>query len=66
MMLDIFIGMEKKGILGEDNLSILKSLCAEINPSLLKKIEECELNLFGKTNSPDIYKEHSQVSQFVS
>ncbi|XP_054236986.1 caspase-8-like isoform X2 [Indicator indicator] len=54
MMLDIFIGMEKKGILGEDNLSILKRLCAEINISLLKKIEEYELNLIGKTNSPDI------------
>ncbi|XP_009888484.1 PREDICTED: caspase-8 [Charadrius vociferus] len=47
-MLDIFIEMEKKGILGEDNLSILKRLCAEINVSLLKKIEEYELNLFGE------------------
>ncbi|XP_074884241.1 caspase-8 isoform X1 [Buteo buteo] len=47
-MLDIFIEMEKKGILGEDNLSILKSLCAEINISLLKRIEEYELNLFGE------------------
>ncbi|XP_054236987.1 caspase-8-like isoform X3 [Indicator indicator] len=47
MMLDIFIGMEKKGILGEDNLSILKRLCAEINISLLKKIEEYELNLIA-------------------
>ncbi|NXN16029.1 CASP8 protein, partial [Indicator maculatus] len=66
MMLDIFIGMEKKGILGEDNLSILKRLCAEINISLLKKIEEYELNLIGKTNSPDSCKEYSQVSHFVS
>lgn len=48
-MLDVFIEMEKKGILGEDNLSILKSLCAEINISLLKRIEEYELNPFGKT-----------------
>ncbi|XP_010079372.1 PREDICTED: caspase-8, partial [Pterocles gutturalis] len=47
-MLDVFIEMEKKGILGEDNLSILKSLCAEINISLLKRIEEYELNLFGE------------------
>ncbi|NXG71467.1 CASP8 protein, partial [Baryphthengus martii] len=47
-MLDIFIDMEKKGILGEDNLSTLKSLCAEINISLLKRIEEYELNLFGE------------------
>ncbi|NWI70068.1 CASP8 protein, partial [Todus mexicanus] len=47
-MLNIFIDMEKKGILAEDNLSTLKSLCAEINISLLKRIEEYELNLFGK------------------
>lgn len=47
-MLDVFIEMEKKGILGEDNLSILKSLCAEINISLLKRIEEYEINLFGE------------------
>ncbi|NWU67184.1 CASP8 protein, partial [Pterocles burchelli] len=47
-MLDVFIEMEKKGILGEDNISILKSLCAEINISLLKRIEEYELNLFGE------------------
>ncbi|NXX41520.1 CASP8 protein, partial [Tricholaema leucomelas] len=63
MMLDIFVDMEKKGILGEDNLSVLKNLCAEINISLLKRIEEYELNLFGKTNSPDSYKERSQVGQ---
>ncbi|NXN34594.1 CASP8 protein, partial [Nycticryphes semicollaris] len=47
-MLDVFIEMEKKGILGEDNLSILKRLCAEINISLLKRIEDYELNLFGE------------------
>ncbi|XP_014809874.1 PREDICTED: caspase-8 [Calidris pugnax] len=47
-MLDVFMEMEKKGILGEDNLSVLKRLCAEINISLLKRIEEYELNLFGE------------------
>ncbi|XP_075567662.1 caspase-8 isoform X3 [Pelecanus crispus] len=47
-MLDVFIEMEKKGILGEDNLSILKNLCEAINYSLLKRIEEYELNLFGE------------------
>ncbi|NXD64648.1 CASP8 protein, partial [Eolophus roseicapillus] len=46
-MLDVFIEMEKKGILGEDNLSVLKSLCAEINFSLLKTIEEYEVK-FGE------------------
>ncbi|KFQ30388.1 Caspase-8, partial [Mesitornis unicolor] len=47
-MLDVFIEMEKKGILGEDNLSILKRVCAEINISLLKRIEDYEFNLFGE------------------
>ncbi|NXF37491.1 CASP8 protein, partial [Nyctibius bracteatus] len=47
-MLDVFIEMEKKEILGEDNLNILKSLCAEINISLLKRVEEYELNRFGE------------------
>ncbi|NWI28791.1 CASP8 protein, partial [Sula dactylatra] len=47
-MLDVFIEMEKKGILGEDNLGFLKNLCAEINISLLKRIEEYELNLVGE------------------
>ncbi|XP_069716890.1 caspase-8 isoform X2 [Phaenicophaeus curvirostris] len=46
-MLDIFIEMEKKGILGEENLSKLKTLCANINVSLLKRIEEYELK-FGE------------------
>ncbi|XP_074949894.1 caspase-8-like isoform X1 [Phalacrocorax aristotelis] len=49
-MLDVFIEMEKKGILGEDNLGFLRNICAEINISLLKRIEEYEINLFGKQN----------------
>ncbi|NXL84722.1 CASP8 protein, partial [Alectura lathami] len=47
-MLDVFIEMEKKGILREDNLTILKSLCERVDKSLLKKIEEYELNPFGE------------------
>ncbi|NXH21636.1 CASP8 protein, partial [Bucco capensis] len=47
-MLDVFTDLEKKEILEKDNLSILKNLCAEINISLLKRIEEYELNSFGK------------------
>uniref|UniRef100_A0A8C3J3L0 Caspase 8 n=1 Tax=Calidris pygmaea TaxID=425635 RepID=A0A8C3J3L0_9CHAR len=54
-MLDVFMEMEKKGILGEDNLRILKRLCAEINISLLKRIEEYELNLFGKTKQKGLF-----------
>ncbi|NWW92370.1 CASP8 protein, partial [Rhynochetos jubatus] len=54
-MLDVFIEMERKGILGEGNLHVLKSLCAEINTSLLKRIEEYELNLLGKTNQKSLF-----------
>lgn len=54
-MLDVFIEMEKKGILGEDNLSMLKRLCAGINISLLKRIEEYELSLFGKTKQKGLF-----------
>ncbi|NXU14860.1 CASP8 protein, partial [Pardalotus punctatus] len=46
-MLDIFTEMEKKGLLGKDNLSMLKSLCEEINISLWNRIED-GLNLFGQ------------------
>ncbi|NWU92254.1 CASP8 protein, partial [Upupa epops] len=47
-MLDVFIDMEKKGILGEDNLDLLKKLCQEINLSLLKRIEEYQVNHPGE------------------
>ncbi|NXS85887.1 CASP8 protein, partial [Erpornis zantholeuca] len=46
-MLDILTEMEKKGLLGRDNLSLLKSLCEEINISLWNRIED-GLNLFGQ------------------
>ncbi|NXC28590.1 CASP8 protein, partial [Campylorhamphus procurvoides] len=46
-MLDIFIEMEKKGLLGKDNLSMLKSLCEKVNISLWNRIEE-GLNRFGQ------------------
>nr|WJJ61469.1 caspase 8 [Andrias davidianus] len=39
-MLDIFIEMEKKGILGEDNLDILKEKCEKIDKGLVKNIED--------------------------
>lgn len=48
-MLDVFIEMEKKGILREDNLTVLKTICGKVDKSLLKKIEEYGLNSFGKT-----------------
>ncbi|NWT78352.1 CASP8 protein, partial [Lanius ludovicianus] len=46
-MLDIITEMEKKGLLGKDNLSMLKSLCEKINISLWNRIED-GLNLFGQ------------------
>ncbi|NXR25715.1 CASP8 protein, partial [Cinclus mexicanus] len=46
-MLDIFTEMEKKGLLGKDNLSMLKSLCEKINISLWNRIED-GLNLYGQ------------------
>ncbi|XP_009682548.1 caspase-8 [Struthio camelus] len=47
-MIDVFIEMEKKGILGEDNLKVLKTLCEKVDKSLVKKIEEYELNRCGE------------------
>ncbi|NWW60236.1 CASP8 protein, partial [Ifrita kowaldi] len=46
-MLDILTEMEKKGLLGKDNLSMLKSLCEKINISLWTRIED-GLSLFGQ------------------
>ncbi|XP_032494184.1 caspase-8 isoform X1 [Phocoena sinus] len=41
-LLDIFIEMEKRVILGERNLDTLKKICEQINKSLLKKINDYE------------------------
>ncbi|XP_003785176.2 caspase-8 isoform X1 [Otolemur garnettii] len=41
-LLDIFIEMEKRVILGEGNLDLLKRICSQINRSLLKKITDYE------------------------
>ncbi|XP_044888406.1 caspase-8-like isoform X2 [Mauremys mutica] len=43
-LIDVFIEMEKKGLLAEENLEILKTICEKIDKSLLKKIEEYELD----------------------
>ncbi|XP_032301875.1 caspase-8-like isoform X2 [Coturnix japonica] len=51
-MLDVFIEMEKKGILREDDLTVLKSICEKVDKSLLKKIEEYEFNTFGEGEMP--------------
>ncbi|KAM9736544.1 caspase-8 isoform 1-T3 [Dama dama] len=41
-LLDIFMEMEKRTILGEDNLDTLKRICEQVNKSLLKKIIDYE------------------------
>ncbi|XP_072473373.1 caspase-8 [Notamacropus eugenii] len=41
-LIDIFIEMEKRGILGEGNLDDLKKVCDVIDKNLLKKIEDYE------------------------
>uniref|UniRef100_A0A2K5QZ40 Caspase 8 n=1 Tax=Cebus imitator TaxID=2715852 RepID=A0A2K5QZ40_CEBIM len=41
-LLDIFIEMEKRVILGEEKLDVLKRVCDQINKSLLKIINEYE------------------------
>ncbi|XP_008579873.1 PREDICTED: caspase-8 [Galeopterus variegatus] len=41
-LLDIFMEMEKRVILGESNLDTLKRICDRINKSLLKKINDYE------------------------
>ncbi|NXC01263.1 CASP8 protein, partial [Orthonyx spaldingii] len=50
-MLNILTEMEKKGLLGKDNLSMLKSLCEKVNISLWNRIED-GLNLFGQEEMP--------------
>ncbi|KAI5178977.1 Caspase-8 [Manis pentadactyla] len=41
-MLDIFIEMEKRVILGERNLDTLRKICDQVNKNLLKKINDYE------------------------
>uniref|UniRef100_A0AAA9S9Y3 Caspase-8 n=2 Tax=Bos TaxID=9903 RepID=A0AAA9S9Y3_BOVIN len=41
-LLDIFVEMEKRTILGEENLDTLKRICEQVNKSLLKKIYDYE------------------------
>ncbi|EGV99437.1 caspase-8 [Cricetulus griseus] len=47
-LLDIFVEMEKRVILREENLDALKSICAQVNKSLLEKIEAYEKSSRGR------------------
>ncbi|NWV10645.1 CASP8 protein, partial [Ptilonorhynchus violaceus] len=64
-MLDIFTEMEKKGLLGKDNLSMLKSLCEKINISLWNRIED-GLNLFGQEEMLITEEERGSTGHLVS
>lgn len=48
-LLDIFIEMEKRALLGERNLDTLKKICEQINKSLLVKIHDYEDCSQGRT-----------------
>ncbi|NWW79622.1 CASP8 protein, partial [Climacteris rufus] len=64
-MLDIFTEMEKKGLLGKDNLSLLKSLCEKINISLWNRIED-GLDLFGQEEMLITEEERGSTGHLVS
>ncbi|XP_005070663.1 caspase-8 isoform X1 [Mesocricetus auratus] len=50
-LLDIFVEMEKRILLAEENLDPLKLICAEVNKSLLEKIEAYEKSSRGRRMS---------------
>ncbi|XP_036899510.1 caspase-8 [Sturnira hondurensis] len=56
-LLDIFIEMEKRVLLGERNLDTLKRICQQVNKSLLKKINDYEE--LSRDMSPSFVKEVS-------
>uniref|UniRef100_A0A2K5QZ81 Caspase 8 n=1 Tax=Cebus imitator TaxID=2715852 RepID=A0A2K5QZ81_CEBIM len=68
-LLDIFIEMEKRVILGEEKLDVLKRVCDQINKSLLKIINEYEEylskgeELFGVMAISDSPREQDSESQ---
>ncbi|KAK2501107.1 hypothetical protein MC885_009432 [Smutsia gigantea] len=76
-MLDIFIEMEKRVILGERNLDTLRRICDQVNKSLLKRINDYEelstdlsqffmkeklLGRLPMSDSPGVPDSESQVS----
>ncbi|XP_060050130.1 caspase-8 isoform X2 [Erinaceus europaeus] len=56
-LLDIFVEMEKRVLLGEENLDVLKKICVQVNKSLLKIISDYETlsgeRRTGLERSPD-------------
>uniref|UniRef100_A0A8C6DF87 Caspase-8 n=1 Tax=Moschus moschiferus TaxID=68415 RepID=A0A8C6DF87_MOSMO len=72
-LLDIFVEMEKRTILGEKNLDTLKRICEQVNKSLLKKIydyeelrnEEGSSELLAVSDSPGEQNSELQTSDTV-
>ncbi|KAF5910582.1 hypothetical protein HPG69_004670 [Diceros bicornis minor] len=67
-LLDIFIEMEKRVMLGERNLDTLKKICDQVNKSLLKKINDYEelsrgRNTVTAVNQPN---SHPAVSRLLA
>ncbi|XP_012866144.1 PREDICTED: caspase-8 isoform X2 [Dipodomys ordii] len=50
-LLDIFMEMEKRVLLGDRNLDVLKKICEQINKSLLIKINDYESNRNDRTGN---------------
>uniref|UniRef100_G1PSK3 Caspase-8 n=1 Tax=Myotis lucifugus TaxID=59463 RepID=G1PSK3_MYOLU len=68
-LLDIFMEMEKRLILGEKNLDTLKRICGQINRSLLDKIsayEKIAMEVIGsRKGSPETALRHSFIEQLL-
>ncbi|KAM8900901.1 caspase-8 isoform 2-T2 [Lycaon pictus] len=65
-LLDIFIEMEKRVILGERNLDTLKRICDQINKSLLKKITDYEeLNRGSYLFTSQVFDSQSQLLGWI-
>ncbi|KAM8900900.1 caspase-8 isoform 1-T1 [Lycaon pictus] len=66
-LLDIFIEMEKRVILGERNLDTLKRICDQINKSLLKKITDYEELNRGRNNltTSQVFDSQSQLLGWI-
>ncbi|XP_039073722.1 caspase-8 [Hyaena hyaena] len=62
-LLDIFIEMEKRVILGERNLDTLKRICDQINKSLLKKITDYEE--LSREGRPSLQRSQDEFSNGV-
>uniref|UniRef100_A0A2K5QZ47 Caspase-8 n=1 Tax=Cebus imitator TaxID=2715852 RepID=A0A2K5QZ47_CEBIM len=63
-LLDIFIEMEKRVILGEEKLDVLKRVCDQINKSLLKIINEYEEYLSKEALSKTFKELHFDIRPY--